>query len=161
MYGNVHTLYIHIHTFLNFLTAMAKENFQQLCTALHLYRAGSGLLQIFGAIFFCCLCKWQNEVDSLEAFASPGEINPCLLLPRRHSLYISYRKKRGSESGDFHRAVDRLHVSLWPYVENDPYTLSVPRGLVCVFQRPHGEKISWWELEGGKILEMSESCKSS
>lgn len=128
-----------------------------------LYRAASGLHQVFWAIS-ALLVNGRIRRLGLE---------DLLLLERSILDYCSLEnllctfptgRKEALSLGYFHKVVCRLHVSLWPYVKNDPYTLSVPGRLVCLFQRPHGKEISWWELEGGENswrtnLEQSENCK--
>lgn len=90
MYGNVHTLmHTYGHLSLNFLTVTAKANFQQL------YTSSSCCTEPLVGCFRCFeifLLSWS--MAGLEAFPSPGETNPWLLLPRRYLCKFPQEERR-------------------------------------------------------------------
>ena len=151
MYYNVlYSAYIHTHT--QSFKFSASPGQRKLPAAVHklfmFYRTASGLLHLFWEI--CCALLVNDRIrwTGLGAFASRGETNLWLLLPKRRLLCTLLTGRKDVLSlGYFHRAVGRLHVSLWPHGENASYTLSVPGRLVCLPQRPHGEEISRPEKE--------------
>lgn len=116
-----------VHTYTHILKFSASPGQKELPAAMHklftLHGAASGLLQLFWEIYCALLVNGRIRWTGLGDFASLGDTNPLLLLPKRLLLCTLSTGRKGAISlGYFYRAVGRLHVSLWPHAENGSFT---------------------------------------